>query len=110
MNDESRLEEADVYAAIGDDGFRRLTAAFYRGVRFDPVLSPMYPPDDWAAAEDRLCKFLVFRFGGPQTYIAERGHPRLRMRHFPFEIGVAARNHWIQCMDAALTEAELPPP
>jgi hemoglobin len=102
------MSEHEVYTAIGSDGFQRLVAAFYRQVPTDDVLGPLYPAHDLEGAEQRLCDFLIFRFGGPPTYVEERGHPRLRMRHAPFPIGVNARNRWVQLMTRALDEAELP--
>ena len=68
----------------------------------------MYQGRDLAGAEERLRGFLIYRFGGPPSYIEQRGHPRLRMRHAPFAINEAARDHWIQLMTAALAEANLP--
>jgi hemoglobin len=102
MNDE------EIYAVIGEDGFARLVAAFYRQVPHDDILGPMYPPGDLAGAEQRLRDFLVGRFGGPQRYIEQRGHPRLRARHMPFAIDAAGAQRWLQLMDAALEEAQLP--
>lgn len=103
-----RVNDDDLYAAIGEEGFHRLIAAFYRQVPGDEVLSPMYPPHDLAGAEARLKDFLVGRFGGPPRYIEQRGHPRLRMRHVPFAITAAARDRWMVLMDRALQEAALP--
>jgi hemoglobin len=108
MMEVPRMDDQEIYAAIGEEGFHRLIAAFYRQVPGDSVLGPMYPADDLAGAEERLRDFLIFRFGGPQRYIEQRGHPRLRMRHFPFEINQAARDRWIQLMHNALVEAALP--
>jgi len=102
------VEEHQVYSQIGEEGFQRLIAAFYRQVPADDVLGAMYPADDLAAAEQRLRDFLVYRFGGPERYIARRGHPRLRARHLPFAIDQAARDRWIQLMNNALREAALP--
>jgi hemoglobin len=102
------MEEADVYQAVGEDGFRRLTAAFYRQIPKDPILGPMYPIIDLAGSEERLRDFLIFRFGGPTQYLERRGHPRLRMRHNPFPITEAARNRWVEIMTRALDEAALP--
>jgi len=102
------MEEADIYALIGEDGFARLVAAFYRQVPHDDILGAMYPRDDLAAAEQRLRDFLIYRFGGPQRYIEQRGHPRLRARHFPFQIDQAARDRWMQLMSNAFAEAALP--
>jgi hemoglobin len=102
------MEEHEVYAAVGPEGFQRLVAAFYRQVPGDSILGPMYQGRDMAAAEARLRGFLIYRFGGPQTYIEERGHPRLRMRHNPFEVSQAARESWMKLMTAALNEVNLP--
>jgi hemoglobin len=103
------VEEHELYAVIGEDGFTRLIAAFYRQVPEDSILGPMYRGRDLAGAEQRLREFLIFRFGGPQRYIEERGHPRLRMRHAPFAVDQAARDRWVQLMDRAFDEAQLPP-
>ena len=102
------MDELDVYAAIGEDGFRRLIAAFYRQVPGDEILGPMYPARDLAGAEQRLCDFLIGRFGDPQRYIEQRGHPRLRMRHMPFAVNADARERWLQLMTNALDEVKLP--
>jgi hemoglobin len=102
------MEEQEVFAAIGEDGFRRLIHAFYTQIPADDILGPMYRGRDLAAAEKRLCDFLIYRFGGPPSYIEERGHPRLRMRHAPFAIDQAGRNRWMQLMRQALSEVRLP--
>jgi hemoglobin len=97
-----------IFAALGEGGFERLVAGFYRRVQSDPLLGPMYPEQDWQGAEDRLREFLVYRCGGPDRYIQDRGHPRLRMRHAPFAITPAARDRWVELMHAAAAEADLP--
>ena len=102
------LDEGQVYARIGEEGFSRLVRAFYAQVPADDVLGPMYPAEDMTGAEERLRDFLVGRFGGPARYMERRGHPRLRMRHMPFAVDMAARNRWVQLMDRALVEAALP--
>jgi hemoglobin len=102
------LPDDEVYSRIGEAGFARLVAAFYRQVPSDPILGPMYPVDDLAGAEQRLRDFLIFRFGGPPRYLEQRGHPRLRMRHVPFAIDQAARDRWIALMEKALSETALP--
>lgn len=102
------LDESQVYARIGEEGFARLVHAFYAQVPGDAILGPMYPADDLEGAEQRLRDFLVGRFGGPPRYMEQRGHPRLRMRHMPFAIDVEGRNRWVTLMERALTEAEIP--
>ena len=102
------MTEDQLYSTIGEDGFTRLIAAFYRRVPVDDILGPLYPPDDMAGAEQRLRDFLIGRFGGPMRYIEQRGHPRLRMRHAPFAIDERARDRWLELMIAALDETQLP--
>lgn len=102
------MNDAEIYEAIGEDGFARLVAAFYRQVPDDDILGPMYPADDLTGAEERLRDFLIGRFGGPQRYIQQRGHPRLRARHMPFSIDSNARERWLELMDRALAETQLP--
>jgi len=102
------MQELEVYSAIGAEGFKRLVAAFYQQVPQDEILGPMYTMRDLPGAEQRLRDFLIGRFGGPQTYIEQRGHPRLRARHSPFSIDQTARDRWMRLMDNALGEAALP--
>ena len=102
------MDDQDIYAAVGEDGFERLIAAFYRQVPGDEILGAMYPAGGLAGAEQRLRDFLIGRFGGPQRYIEQRGHPRLRMRHMPFAVNAAARERWLRLMANALDEVKLP--
>lgn len=102
------MEEAEVYAAVGETDFRRLIHAFYQQIPNDAILGPMYAGREMAAAEKRLCDFLIYRFGGPATYIEQRGHPKLRMRHMPFVIDEAGRDRWVKLMDNAFKEVTLP--
>ncbi len=98
------MQDSEIYAAIGEDGFTRLVAAFYRRIPADDLLGPMYPKDDLAGAEQRMRDFMVYRFGGPDVYTPARGHPRLRMRHAPFPVDEAAIDRWLALMQAAAKE------
>ena len=55
-------------------------------------------------AREKLKMFLTGWMGGPQRYTEQFGHPRLRMRHMPFSIGIAERDQWVACMDQAMQE------
>ncbi len=61
-------------------------------------------------ANEKLFKFLSGWLGGPNLFIEEYGHPRLRMRHFPFAIGPAERDQWMHCMQRALAEISISQP
>jgi len=104
------LDEKEIFAQVGEEGFTSMVTAFYRRVKTDEILAPMYPDQDWEGAEKRLCGFLLFRLGGDMAYIEERGHPRLRMRHAPFAIGTEQRDRWLKLMGEAMDEVETPSP
>ena len=110
VTQQTENSEDSFYDQVGGaDTFRRLVHRFYQGVATDPLLRPLYPDPDLAAAEDRLRMFLEQYWGGPKTYGEVRGHPRLRMRHAPFAIGVAQRDAWLVHMRDAVDELALPP-
>lgn len=93
----------------GEETFRRLVERFYAGVAADPLLRAVYPEQDLAPAAERLRMFLIQYWGGPSTYSEQRGHPRLRMRHAPFQIGAAERDAWLRHMAEALASLDLAP-
>lgn len=99
---------ATVYeAAGGERTFRLLVERFYARVASDPVLRPIYPEQDLSEAAERLTLFLIQYWGGPNTYSAQRGHPRLRLRHQTFAIGQKERQAWLGNMTAAVDSLDL---
>jgi hemoglobin len=102
------VSEAAFFERVGgEETFRRLVAKFYEGVATDPILRPMYPDVDLSAAQERLFLFLQQYWGGPSTYSETRGHPRLRLRHAPFEIGAVQRDAWLSHMRVAVESLKL---
>lgn len=96
-----------VYERIGGaDGVRALVDRFYQLMDELPEAWRVrrLHPESLAGSADSLYKFLSGWFGGPPLYVAERGHPRLRMRHLPYAIGPAERDEWMSCMRQALAE------
>ena len=91
----------------GHEVFAGIVHRFYLQVAADPVLRPLYPEEDLGPAEVRLRMFLEQYWGGPRTYSDQRGHPRLRMRHAPFVIGLRERDHWLAAMKVAVDGAGL---
>jgi hemoglobin len=103
-------EESSLYQAAGGmPFFEALVDRFYEGVAADPSIRPIYPEPDLAGARHRLTLFLAQYWGGPRTYDAERGHPRLRMRHAPFAIGPHERDAWLGHMREAIAFVAAPP-
>src|SRR4051794_32241123 len=103
------MEEVSItlFEAVGGQPyFDDLVHRFYEAVADDPVLRPLYP-DDLEPSERHLALFLGQYWGGPTTYSQERGHPRLRMRHAPFQVDRTAQRHWLTHFRAALDSAGL---
>lgn len=98
-----------VYDMLGEAPLRRMVDAFYERIESDELLRPMFP-EDLEESRQRQFLFLVQYFGGPRHYMEQRGHPRLRMRHFPFAIDKKARDHWLEHMLAAIDDAEIEEP
>ena len=102
------MNEAEVIKICGENGIRQMVAAFYRRVPEDDLIGPMYPENDMPGSEDRLAEFLLFRLGASTRYLETRGHPKLRMRHVTFKIGIAERDRWLALMTAAMEETGVP--
>ena len=102
------MDEAVIYTILGEAGFTKMVAAFYKRIKTDDLIKPMYPEEDMEGSEERLRDFLLFRFGNDPRYQAKRGHPRLRMRHAPFAIGEAEVERWLKLMDEAMVETQVP--
>lgn len=102
-------EEVTVFDAVGGRPFfDALVDRFYAAVAEDPILRPLYP-EDMTASKAHLAGFLAqYWGGGMEQYSAERGHPRLRMRHVHFVIGRAQRDAWYRHMADAVMAAGLP--
>ncbi len=96
-----------IYDQVGQKTLKEMVHFFYLQVEKNEALRRLYP-DDLAPAEERLFLFLSQVFGGPQTYSEQRGHPRLRMRHFQWQIDGKMRNHWLNAMFAAMDQVDIP--
>ena len=103
MSDEN-VREISMYERVGGmPFFETLVDHFYMGVVADEVLWPLYPDhSDLEGAKRRFTLFLGQYWGGPQTYMEERGHPKLRLRHMPFHVGPLERDRWLVHMAAAI--------
>lgn len=93
----------------GEQAVRKLVGRFYELMDTLPeaqVIRDLHPAD-LSGSRDKLFKFLSGWLGGPQLYMEEYGHPRLRARHLPFPIGEAERDAWLLCMERAFAEMDI---
>lgn len=94
----------------GEAGIRRLVDRFYDLMDTAPEAAGVRAMHarSLKSSREKLFLFMSGWLGGPQLYVERFGHPRLRMRHFPFAIGVRERDEWLWCMDRALDEQDVP--
>ncbi|MGZ5195904.1 MAG: group II truncated hemoglobin [Ramlibacter sp.] len=92
---------------IGGEGkVKALVERFYDLMDLEPAYADLRAVhgSDLSKARHHLFWFLCGWLGGPQHYTDRFGHPRLRMRHMPFPIGIKERDQWLACMDQAMGE------
>jgi hemoglobin len=85
----------------------RLVERFYDAMgEHEPALARLHEVDDTGrvsrGARDRFALFLIGWLGGPQDYMAQHGHPRLRMRHGRVAVDTSMRDAWLRSMQRAL--------
>ena len=90
----------------GESQVHALVDRFYDLMDLEPGYTALRAAHgtELANAREKLKMFLTGWLGGPQRYTEQFGHPRLRMRHMPFSIGIAERDQWVACMDQAMQE------
>ena len=90
----------------GESQVHALVDRFYDLMDLEPGYAALRAAHgtELANAREKLKMFLTGWLGGPQRYTEQFGHPRLRMRHMPFSIGIAERDQWVACMDQAMQE------
>jgi hemoglobin len=96
-------DAATPYEALGGDHVvRALVECFYDLIEAEsPDLRAMLPRDT-STSRQKLYEFLSGWLGGPPLYMERRGHPRLRLRHMPFDIGTPEAEEWMRCMRKAI--------
>jgi hemoglobin len=94
----------------GEVGIRQLVDRFYDLMDTAPEAATIRAlhATNLKVSREKLRLFLTGWTGGPPAYVEKYGHPRLRMRHFPFAIGERERDEWLWCMDRALAEHDMP--
>ena len=104
-------QQITAYEAIGGEiAVRRLVECFYSYMDTLPETTALRQihAEDLSETRQKLFKFLSGWLGGPDLFMQEYGHPRLRQRHFPFTISETERDQWMLCMNKALAETEMP--
>jgi hemoglobin len=116
FRDDSQPEE-DANTPYGDlggsDAVLALAECFYDVMEVtEPALAALHERDAAGKisrrSRDRFGSFLIGWLGGPQDYVEQNGHPRLRLRHANVPVTVGMRDAWLRCMFAAMDERDVP--
>jgi hemoglobin len=105
-------KEISLYELMGGEtGLRRLVERFYDLIDSAPEAARLRAlhPVSLKQSREKFFMFLSGWSGGPQLYVEKFGHPRLRMRHVPFRIGIVERDQWVWCMNKALDASDIDP-
>jgi len=111
--DDEQTQSPSAFDLVGGEpAIHALVERFYDLMDLEPGYAALRAVhgSDLASAREKLYWFLCGWMGGPQHYIERFGHPRLRMRHMPFKIGILERDQWLACMDQAMGEVKVPEP
>jgi hemoglobin len=100
-----------VYERLGgEEGLKKLVSTFYHIMSTDPHARECFATHagkDLSESAEKLFMFLSGIFGGPPLYHEKIGHPRLKMRHFPFTISEKESSQWLYCMLRAMDELKI---
>jgi hemoglobin len=108
--DAQAAHETTAFALVGGEArVRELVDRFYDIMDLEPEFAGLRAlhPASLDGSRDKLFWFLCGWLGGPSHYIERFGHPRLRARHMPFEIGTAERDQWMRSMALAMQDLGL---
>src|SRR5204863_3662140 len=97
-----RARSALLEALGGEEGCRRLSAAFYARVGKDPILRSFFPGKSLRCATEEFAAFLIQFLGGSADHTQFRWWLSLRESHARFKIGPEARSSWLKQMAATL--------
>ncbi len=107
---QAQAQRAAAFEALGGEPLvQSLVERFYDLMELDPAYAALRAVhgSDLTQARQKLTWFLCGWLGGPQHYTERFGHPRLRMRHMPYSIGILERDQWLACMDQAMGEVDM---
>ena len=108
---QEKVPAATPFEAIGGENkVKALVERFYDLMDLEPKYSALRAAhgSELTKARQHLFWFLCGWMGGPQHYTERFGHPKLRLRHMPFSIGILERDQWVSCMEQAMQETGVP--
>ena len=107
---EMEEEKSNLYALIGgEQKLREMVDRFYDLMDLEPEFASIRAmhPNSLEGSRDKLFWFLSGWMGGPDLFVEQFGHPKLRARHLPYAIGEAERDQWLRCMAWTMQDVKI---
>jgi hemoglobin len=104
--EQAALPQSLLQAIGGRPVVRKFVEAFYTRASEDELIGHLFG-EDLKASQAKQSLFMEQWLGGEPVYSQIWGHPRLRIRHFPFVIGPAHSERWLELMEKALLESSV---
>ncbi|MFK8045783.1 MAG: globin [Crocinitomicaceae bacterium] len=94
------------YDTLGEDRLSDLLERFYDKVFASEIISDLFQNTPKEEIKRKQKLFLTQFLGGPSVYTETIGPPKMRQRHIPHKITVEAKDEWLRCMKAAISELD----
>lgn len=95
-----------IYDRLGEENLRTMVDKFYTHVMSDDKINHLFTTD-MELVKKKQFMFLTGFLGGPSIYVAEYGHPRMRLRHMPHAITESSAISWLKNMRKAIWELDI---
>lgn len=96
------------YQALGEEGIRSLTNAFYDVMDELPEAADLRSlhAEDLSPMKEKLAEYLIGWMGGPPVYAEKYGSVCMTEPHAAYKIGPKLRDQWLLCMEKALEKVD----
>ena len=104
--DAFKIDEINIYNALGEEVFYKLSNTFYTKVFNDEEkwFRNIFKGKTLDEAVQNQAEFFIQRMGGPPYFSKRKGHPALIGRHMKFNMSEKAAERWLHHMQEALDE------
>jgi len=98
-----------LYEKLGDERLTQLLETFYDKVFESNIIGPLFAHSEKALIINKQFCFLTQFLGGPPRYNEKYGIPKMRARHIPHNINIAARDEWLKIMKESIETLDWEP-
>jgi hemoglobin len=97
------MPSSEIYRSMGEASIHEMIRDFYRELHSSSIKHIFQTDIETGTA--RSAWFFIEIFGGPALFSENRGEPKMRGRHIPFQITETQRQVWLTCFMKVLEDA-----